>query len=90
MCSRFDKVYDWSLKVQIMGKKQEVAAQFIIDTLELPITIDEWVELIQKEYDNIFPTAQLLPGAARISEIFFLYIKIYFRSRKISKTFKKQ
>ena len=34
----------------------------ISDMLELPMTVEEYLETIHKEYDKLFPTVPLLPG----------------------------
>ena len=45
-----------------MGMKGNHAGQKIIDSLELPITVDEYLEKHEKNCEKLFPTADLLPG----------------------------
>lgn len=45
-----------------MGFKTSVVAQAVIDMLSLPMTIEEFEEEIVKLYQELFPSAILLPG----------------------------
>ena len=45
-----------------MGMKGDVIAKIVIDSLELPITTDEYLDKITFNYEKLFPTAKLLPG----------------------------
>ena len=46
----------------MMGKKALEAAQLIRDTLQLPMSAEELVEMSQARLKEVFPTAALLPG----------------------------
>ncbi|XP_045123710.1 pseudouridine-5'-phosphatase-like isoform X1 [Portunus trituberculatus] len=60
------KEYTWEVKVGCMGMKGPQAAQHIIDSLGLPLTVPKYLEQIAKHYNNLFPTAKVLPGAERL------------------------
>lgn len=62
LASEHNKVYTWEIKVQCMGMKGSASAQHIIDKLELPMTVDEYLERISSLYTELFPKAILLPG----------------------------
>ncbi|XP_071519706.1 pseudouridine-5'-phosphatase isoform X5 [Panulirus ornatus] len=61
IASQYNKVYTWEIKVQCMGMKGPMAAQHIIDSLELPLTVDQYLGKISSQYDSLFPNARLLP-----------------------------
>ncbi|XP_060560520.1 pseudouridine-5'-phosphatase-like [Ruditapes philippinarum] len=66
ICDEFGKKYTWEIKQQIMGKKEAVSAKMIVDMLELPMTVDEYLIKIHKEYDRLFPSVPFLPGAEKL------------------------
>ena len=35
---------------------------FFSDLMELPLTVDEYLERVHKEHDRLFPTVPLMPG----------------------------
>ncbi|XP_076324962.1 pseudouridine-5'-phosphatase-like isoform X2 [Tachypleus tridentatus] len=49
-----------------MGKTARVAAETIIFEMNLPITVEQYIELIDEEYKKVFPKTKLLPGVDRI------------------------
>ncbi|KAG7161215.1 Pseudouridine-5'-phosphatase-like [Homarus americanus] len=61
IASEYNKVYTWEIKVQCMGMKGAMAAQLIIDSLELPLTVDQYLKKIISQYDSLFPNANILP-----------------------------
>eukprot|EP00123_Amoebidium_parasiticum_P010187 comp19945_c1_seq1/m.24271 comp19945_c1_seq1/g.24271 ORF comp19945_c1_seq1/g.24271 comp19945_c1_seq1/m.24271 type:complete len:243 (-) comp19945_c1_seq1:177-905(-) len=62
----YGKVFDWSLKVQMMGKKGEEAAKILVDTLQLPITPETYLELREKRQTELFEACSVMPGIARL------------------------
>lgn len=53
-----------------MGLKTNAVAQAVVHLLELPITPDEFENEIILLYHELFPTANLLPGAERLLKHF--------------------
>ena len=43
--SKYDKVFDWSIKKKIIGRRSLQAAEIIIESLKLPITPQEYLDL---------------------------------------------
>lgn len=64
--NRYGKEFTWEHKAKTMGFKTSVVAQAVIDMLSLPMTIEEFEEEIVKLYQELFPSAILLPGAERL------------------------
>lgn len=58
----YEKVYTWEVKVGCMGMKAPQAAQHIIDSLDLPLSVEQFCKKMGTLSSTIFPNAQLLPG----------------------------
>lgn len=62
VASRFGKNFDFSLKCKIMGQQSREFAASIIEGLELPITVDEFLNETREIFKNLFPQCKILPG----------------------------
>lgn len=60
--SRFGKDYTFQLKQKLMGSQSIETAKTIINELDLPMTVDEFLEESQKEFEKLFPDTLVLPG----------------------------
>lgn len=63
ICSKYGKTYDWSVKLHIMGMKPDPAIKYVIDTLDLPLSVEEFKAKVMGLLDEIFSKAKLMPGA---------------------------
>jgi pseudouridine-5'-monophosphatase len=67
IAARYGKIYDWSLKARTIGMKAKDSARIIIETLGLPLTPEQWLETRKALLEELFPNAEPLPGAVRLT-----------------------
>ncbi|MEI9949196.1 MAG: HAD-IA family hydrolase [Pseudomonadota bacterium] len=60
---QYGKTFDWSLKSLMMGRHEREAAELLVQTLELPITAEEYRRRSAPIAEGLFPSATELPGA---------------------------
>jgi len=66
VASQYGKTFTWEIKVQLMGRPGKAGAQMAIDLMDLPLTPDEFIDALHQQKQELFPTAQLLPGAEKL------------------------
>lgn len=66
--SKYGKDYTWDLKVKLMGLHTRETAEAIIKELELPMTVENFLEESSQQFNNLFPESKVLPGADKIIE----------------------
>ncbi len=59
---RYGKTFEWSLKAKMMGRKPLEGAKILVDTLDIPLTPEEFHKELYGKLMDMFPTAKLLPG----------------------------
>lgn len=62
----YGKEYTWEIKQTVMGLQREEAAQAIINALDLPMTVDEYVQVSTEKINEVMPNCNMLPGAERL------------------------
>lgn len=67
---RWGKVFDWSVKQHMIGRRSMDSARFLVDRLELPISAEEYLELRQAGLDEGFARAPAIAGAEAFSRAF--------------------
>ncbi len=72
IAARYGKVYDWSLKSKTIGMKSMDSARIITKALDLPLTAEQWLETRKSLLEELFPKAEPLPGAVRITRHFHM------------------
>jgi HAD superfamily hydrolase (TIGR01509 family) len=63
---RFGKVYDLSLKKQIMGGDSRVGAAFVLERLGVPLDVDEYLQERDVLLRELFARAPAMPGAVEL------------------------
>jgi pseudouridine 5'-phosphatase len=64
LVAQFGKQYTWELKSRTMGTHPRSSARLVIDTLGLPIDIEEYLRLREERLCLLFAAAPAMPGAA--------------------------
>jgi pseudouridine-5'-monophosphatase len=59
----FGKTFDWSLKSRMMGRHELEAAALLVQTLELPISAEEYLARQLPIAEDLFRSASEVPGA---------------------------
>ena len=67
IAQRFGKTYDWSVKSRMIGKKATDSARIFTEALALPITPAEYLEERKTLLEALFPKAEPMPGARRLT-----------------------
>lgn len=62
----FGKVFDWSVKAQLMGRDALTSARTLVSALDLPITAEEYLARKEPLLAALFPEATEIPGAAEL------------------------
>ncbi|XP_022098003.1 pseudouridine-5'-phosphatase-like [Acanthaster planci] len=58
--------YTWELKQKLMGRKEIESAQIVIRETGMNITPEEWIRLLNHKSQEVFPAAELMPGAEKL------------------------
>jgi pseudouridine-5'-monophosphatase len=66
--SRYGRTFDWSVKSRMIGKKAGDSARTLVEALDLPITPEEYLREREVMLAELFPKAQPMPGARRLTE----------------------
>ncbi|KAA3630373.1 MAG: HAD family hydrolase [Proteobacteria bacterium] len=64
--SRFGKVFDWSIKGNMIGRAAHESSQYLVEALDLPISAEEYLEERDVLLHEAFPRARALPGAREL------------------------
>jgi pseudouridine 5'-phosphatase len=64
---RFGKTFDWSVKGNMIGRPAAESARYLVDTLALPITPEDYLREREVLFETLMPTAQPMPGAHELT-----------------------
>jgi len=67
IAARYGKVFDWSIKSRMIGLRAQDSAKVLLGALELPYTVEEYLETRSHILKELFPQAESLPGAVRLT-----------------------
>ena len=65
---RWGKVFDWSVKGNMIGRPARDSARYLVERLALPITPDEYLEEREAMLALRFPESDAMPGARALTE----------------------
>jgi pseudouridine 5'-phosphatase len=65
---RFDKVFDWSVKGNMIGRPAMDSARYLVQALALPITAEQYLAEREVIFRTLMPTADAMPGARELVE----------------------
>ena len=67
----YGKVFDWSVKEKIIGRRAVQAAEIIVESLDLPITPQDYLDSRKNVLLEKFKDTVALPGAIEMTTHFF-------------------
>jgi HAD superfamily hydrolase (TIGR01509 family) len=68
IAARYGKVFDWSVKSRMIGKRAADSAKVFTESLNLPMTPEEYLTARESMLEELFPQADPLPGAVRLTQ----------------------
>jgi pseudouridine-5'-monophosphatase len=66
LVGRYGKQYTWDIKRQIMGRDPRFGADVVIQSLDLPLSNEEFQTEMARLLATLMPHAQAMPGAERL------------------------
>ena len=67
LASRFGKIFDWTVKSKMIGLRAEDSANVLINALQLPYSVEEYLEERRHLLEAMFPQAEPMPGAVKLT-----------------------
>ncbi len=67
VAARYGKIFDWSVKSKMIGLRAEDSAKVMINALQLPMSIEEYLQARKHLLEEMFPSAEPMPGAVRLT-----------------------
>ncbi len=67
IAARYGKTFDWTLKSRVIGLRAADTARILVEALQLPITPEEYLRLRKQTLEALFPRAEPMPGAVRLT-----------------------
>lgn len=64
---RYGKTFDWSVKSNMVGRPAIESARYLVATLELPITAEDYLRERESMLEELMPTAEPMPGAVELT-----------------------
>lgn len=63
ICSDYGKVFDWSIKRNMIGRPSLESAEYLVGALSLPISPQEYLRRRSRRLEELFPSAAEQAGA---------------------------
>jgi pseudouridine 5'-phosphatase len=67
LAARYGKTFDWSVKSRMIGLRAEDSARIVLDALQIPLSVTEYLETRKHLLAELFPLSEPLPGAVRLT-----------------------
>jgi len=67
LAARYGKIFDWTVKSKMIGLRAEDSANVLIRSLQLPLSVPEYLDARKHMLAELFPQAEPLPGAVRLT-----------------------
>jgi pseudouridine-5'-monophosphatase len=64
--ARFGKRFTWDVKSRMMGRSPVVSARILVETLELPITAEQYLREREGMLEELAPGSEPMPGATAL------------------------
>jgi HAD superfamily hydrolase (TIGR01509 family) len=68
IAARYGKAFDWSVKSRMIGKRAADSAKVFTESLNLPMTPEEYLTARELMLEELFPQADPMPGAVRLTQ----------------------
>jgi pseudouridine-5'-monophosphatase len=65
---RYGRTFDWTVKSKMIGKPALASAAILVETLNLPITPEDYLRERAVMLAELFPLAKAMPGARRLTQ----------------------
>ena len=62
IADKYGKVFTWEMKSKIMGKSPKDGAKMTVELLDLPMTVDDFLEKAVALEKECFPHCKPMPG----------------------------
>jgi len=63
---RFGKIFDWSIKSNMLGRRAEESSRYLVNALQLPISPEDYLNERDALLREAFPLCAELPGAKKL------------------------
>ncbi len=70
LAARYGKIFDWSVKSKMIGLPSHSSARIMINALQLPLSVEEYLEMRAPLLEELFPKAEPMPGAVQLTRRF--------------------
>jgi pseudouridine 5'-phosphatase len=67
IAARYGKVFDWTVKCKMIGLRAHDSASVMISALQMPFTVDQYLEERKHLLEEMFPQSDPMPGAVELT-----------------------
>ena len=68
IAQRYGMEFTWEMEAKILGTTAKTYSKMIVEELALPLTPDEYLELLNEETIKVSPLVNMMPGVERLLE----------------------